>query len=129
MPVQLGLVRGSYSGVEGGAIDLSMLHSFQTRPGYGSIQLCPAQTVESPGNEADIAQLHGCVTGSPGIKFKALARPQLAMEFDFRTGGRLDGECLKDGFRFEMDPRGKCFDSYLTVLLAAPSSAGASCGA
>ena len=86
MPVQLGLLDDivviepppEVPTAAKTAIDLKMLGCYQMRPGYEAMDFMVT------GESLETGCIQGYVNGRSKMRWKALAQPQLAFEFDFK---------------------------------------------
>ena len=77
MPVQLNWL-GAIVSLKTPDINVQMLNAYQARPDYEAITLLP--------DAGQALCAGGRIAGQPGARWKPMAPPQLAMEFDFRAG-------------------------------------------
>ena len=82
MPLQLNWL-GTIVSLKAPNINVQMLNAYQARPDYEAITLLP--------DAGQALCTGGRIAGQPGARWKPLAPPQLAMDFDFRAGmGKLE---------------------------------------
>ena len=85
MPVQLNWL-GAIVSLKAPDINVQMLNAYQARPDYEAITLLP--------DAGQALCTGGRIAGQPGARWKPLAPPQLAMDFDFRAGmGKSSRDC------------------------------------